>query len=249
VGCYTYELHAGQVIHMGGRVYDPNIGRFLSADLFVQSPYSSQSFNRYSYVFNNPTSNVDPTGDYCDIIWSNRGTPDASTAIDTSTCGGTTSTPIDVTYGDYEITLIAAEPPRPTPGSTRDDSRDEKLADDSIKPVTWDLDLIGAGIGASLKAGLLIVGKVSEKVAAKSLAGTAGKVFSKEKQALVDMAKTDKKTGMTSGDMKAYKELNKELKDPFPDNKVRHDPGGSARYDGNNGHGHVGPVNHIPIND
>jgi Restriction endonuclease fold toxin 9 len=100
------------------------------------------------------------------------------TDIDTSTCGGGhTSTPIDVTYGDYEITLIAAEPPRPTPGSTRDDSRDEKLADDSIKPVTWDLDLIGAGIGASLKAGLLIVGKVSEKVAAKSLAGVGGKVL------------------------------------------------------------------------
>jgi hypothetical protein len=98
------------------------------------------------------------------------------TDIDTSTCGGGhTSTPIDVTYGDYEITLIAAEPPRPTPGSTRDDSRDEKLADDSIKPVTWDLDLIGAGIGASLKAGLLIVGKVSEKVAAKSLSTSAQK--------------------------------------------------------------------------
>jgi hypothetical protein len=47
---------------MGGRVYDPNIGRFLSADLFVQSPYSSQSFNRYSYVGNNPMSRVDPTG-------------------------------------------------------------------------------------------------------------------------------------------------------------------------------------------
>lgn len=43
-------------------MYDPSLGRFMSADLFVQSPYSSQSFNRYTYVSNNPLSRVDPTG-------------------------------------------------------------------------------------------------------------------------------------------------------------------------------------------
>jgi len=48
--------------HMNGRVYDPQIGRFLSADPFVQAPESSQSFNRYSYVMNNPLSLVDPSG-------------------------------------------------------------------------------------------------------------------------------------------------------------------------------------------
>lgn len=47
---------------MGGRVYDPNLGRFLSADLFIQSPYDSQNYNRYSYVGNNPLSYIDPTG-------------------------------------------------------------------------------------------------------------------------------------------------------------------------------------------
>lgn len=47
---------------MGGRVYDPELGRFLSADLFVQSPYSSQSFNRYSYGSNSPISRIDPSG-------------------------------------------------------------------------------------------------------------------------------------------------------------------------------------------
>ena len=59
-----HQLDQHKLVHMGGRVYDPGLGRFLSADLFVQSPYSSQSFNRYSYVFNNPLSNVDPSG-YC----------------------------------------------------------------------------------------------------------------------------------------------------------------------------------------
>ncbi|MDZ7922648.1 MAG: RHS repeat-associated core domain-containing protein [Marinagarivorans sp.] len=50
------------LIHMGGRVYDPLAGRFLSADLFVQEPNSTQSYNRYSYVGNNPLSATDPSG-------------------------------------------------------------------------------------------------------------------------------------------------------------------------------------------
>jgi RHS repeat-associated protein len=50
------------LVNMGGRMYDPRIGRFLSPDLIVQSPYNSQSLNRFSYVWNNPLTNVDPSG-------------------------------------------------------------------------------------------------------------------------------------------------------------------------------------------
>ena len=50
------------LIHMNGRVYDPIIGRFLSADPFIPNPMSTQSFNRYSYVQNNPLSSTDPSG-------------------------------------------------------------------------------------------------------------------------------------------------------------------------------------------
>ena len=56
------QLDAVGLIHMNGRVYDPELGRFLSADPFVQAPLSSQSYNRYSYVFNNPLSFTDPSG-------------------------------------------------------------------------------------------------------------------------------------------------------------------------------------------
>lgn len=49
-------------IHMNGRVYDPRLGRFLSPDPLVQAPTNSQSWNRYSYVFNNPMKYVDPSG-------------------------------------------------------------------------------------------------------------------------------------------------------------------------------------------
>ena len=50
------------LIHMNGRVYDPKLGRFLSADPFVQFPTSTQGYNRYSYVGNNPLSFTDPSG-------------------------------------------------------------------------------------------------------------------------------------------------------------------------------------------
>jgi RHS repeat-associated protein len=50
------------LIHMNGRVYDPVIGRFMSADPVVQAPFSSQDLNRYSYAWNNPLSVVDPNG-------------------------------------------------------------------------------------------------------------------------------------------------------------------------------------------
>ncbi len=47
---------------MNGRVYDPTLGRFLSADPYVQAPYFSQSYNRYTYTFNNPLIFNDPSG-------------------------------------------------------------------------------------------------------------------------------------------------------------------------------------------
>lgn len=53
--------HVG-LIHMNGRVYDPVIGRFLSADPFVQALYADQSLNRYSYALNSPLSYTDPSG-------------------------------------------------------------------------------------------------------------------------------------------------------------------------------------------
>ena len=43
-------------------MYDPRLGRFLSPDPYVQVPGYSQSYNRYSYVWNNPLKYTDPDG-------------------------------------------------------------------------------------------------------------------------------------------------------------------------------------------
>ncbi|MEI8646149.1 SpvB/TcaC N-terminal domain-containing protein [Pseudoalteromonas sp. Hal040] len=51
-----------ELIHMNGRVYDYNLGRFMSVDPVIQSPTNSQSINPYSYIMNNPLSGTDPTG-------------------------------------------------------------------------------------------------------------------------------------------------------------------------------------------
>jgi hypothetical protein len=48
---------------MNNRMYDPVIARMMGADNYVQSPYFTQSYNRYSYVWNNPMSYTDPSGD------------------------------------------------------------------------------------------------------------------------------------------------------------------------------------------
>jgi RHS repeat-associated protein len=58
------ELADVGLVHLNGRVYDPLVGRMMSADPFVPDPMNGQAFNRYSYVINNPLALTDPNG-YC----------------------------------------------------------------------------------------------------------------------------------------------------------------------------------------
>ena len=48
--------------NMNARIYDPVLGRFLSADPVLPDASDLQAFNRYAYVINNPLKYVDPTG-------------------------------------------------------------------------------------------------------------------------------------------------------------------------------------------
>ncbi|WP_151960999.1 RHS repeat-associated core domain-containing protein [Acinetobacter bereziniae] len=50
------------LVHMNGRVYDPQIGRFISADPNIDGADDIQGYNRYAYVRNNPGTYTDPSG-------------------------------------------------------------------------------------------------------------------------------------------------------------------------------------------
>ncbi len=65
---YTGHEHFVDValIHMNGRMYDAKLGRFLSPDNYIQEPFSTQSFNRFGYVWNNPLKFTDPSGE---VLW------------------------------------------------------------------------------------------------------------------------------------------------------------------------------------
>ena len=54
------------LINMNSRVYDPQLGVFLSPDPLMQDMENSQNFNRYAYCFNNPLKYTDPSGE---IAW------------------------------------------------------------------------------------------------------------------------------------------------------------------------------------
>lgn len=56
------DLRPNDLVNMNGRVYDPQIGRFLSPDPFIQDVTNTQNLNRYTYVNNNPLSYTDPSG-------------------------------------------------------------------------------------------------------------------------------------------------------------------------------------------
>ncbi|MGE0467383.1 MAG: RHS repeat domain-containing protein [Steroidobacteraceae bacterium] len=61
---YTGHEHLDNIniVHMNGRVFDPALGRFLSADPFMPGSLGSQAGNRYAYVGNQPLSLIDPSG-------------------------------------------------------------------------------------------------------------------------------------------------------------------------------------------
>lgn len=57
---YTYI----KLIDYGARWYSPRLGRFTQPDTIIPNPGNPQTWNRFSYVGNNPINYVDPTGHY-----------------------------------------------------------------------------------------------------------------------------------------------------------------------------------------
>jgi RHS repeat-associated protein len=61
---FTFHEHMDSVdlVHMNGRAFDPNIGRFVSPDPLIDCELDTQGWNRYSYVKNSPLRFTDPSG-------------------------------------------------------------------------------------------------------------------------------------------------------------------------------------------
>jgi len=50
------------LVYLRARSYDPAIGRFLERDTMLPDPTNPDSFNRFTYASNNPSSHTDHTG-------------------------------------------------------------------------------------------------------------------------------------------------------------------------------------------
>ncbi len=63
---YTMHEHLDgfALINMNGRVYDPQVGRFISPDPHIQTGDYWLNYNRYAYCYNNPFKYKDPTGEF-----------------------------------------------------------------------------------------------------------------------------------------------------------------------------------------
>ena len=55
------------------RFYDPSISRFVTADIIIDGENSTQGWNRYSYVHNNPIMYKDPTGHNIVVLQAEQG--------------------------------------------------------------------------------------------------------------------------------------------------------------------------------
>lgn len=160
----TYTGHESidevNLIHMNGRLYDPSIARFISADIFIQEPDNSQSFNRYSYVLNNPLKYNDPSGHFFKRIGKelNRQWKDIDRFIDKNKTALTIATGIVITVytgGAYAGVLAKSGGGYFTAGSALNTLTASTLAGATggaysgrILTNSWDGALKGASVGA-----------------------------------------------------------------------------------------------------
>ncbi len=112
------HLDNTRLIHMNGRTYDYQLGRFLAVDPFIQFPANSQSLNPYSYLMNNPMSGTDPSG-YC-VTYTGSRIP---------SCGGYGPNFLRITYvsGSPEANTNGAHLAQPPSGYTQNDRAPERV--------------------------------------------------------------------------------------------------------------------------
>ena len=100
---YTTQEQVNEIawLNLNARMYDPQIGKFMSTDPMVGRPFSTQGWNRYAYVSNNPLRYVDPTG-----MTASDGTLEEITAYGHKKSGGDGDGLSSISVGGGGPTLI-----------------------------------------------------------------------------------------------------------------------------------------------
>ncbi len=58
---YYFDAESG-MYYLGSRYYDPEIGRFISPDVFISTGQGFVGYNMFAYCNNNPVNSVDSSG-------------------------------------------------------------------------------------------------------------------------------------------------------------------------------------------
>ena len=106
---YYYDTETG-LYYLNSRYYDPDTGRFLNADVYLNANGDMLGYNMYAYCSNNPINFTDPTGE-----WSKKtiglviaGLAVATvTAVIVSTGGGAILAGIGVSQAMIDSLIIA----------------------------------------------------------------------------------------------------------------------------------------------
>jgi RHS repeat-associated protein len=115
------------LISMRGRLYRPQVGRFISPDPFASA--HSQALNRYSYVWNSPLQFTDPSG-YEGEGADAKDTTDESPAVDSKL---STENERQVSFGPVMV-LGDKQAASPAPSSTSDENSPTKATAQSGAP-------------------------------------------------------------------------------------------------------------------
>ncbi|MFL6194034.1 MAG: RHS repeat-associated core domain-containing protein [Thermoanaerobaculia bacterium] len=243
---------ADDLDYMHARHYHLLTGRFSSVDPILGNPHEPQSWNRYAYVMNHPLVATDPKG-----LWYVGVSPFLffdiygffSDSITVTTTGYNFNTGVWglgelVSGGDLFHGLSADSLIGGIRGYYQDRFEKQALDENYLAAL---IDYIGLelvipqdGSDLGIQLGMaLIPGPLDNEL---YVAAKEAKMFTRDQQALVALAKeAEKKGGVTLTEAKTLGEWAKELGLSFRGPEIH------PERNFNIPHIHVGPVDHIPV--